>query len=76
MRLTLITAGSLLALALGACSPNFTGYSATGGRPMGAASTSPGASSQMPQSPNSLPQGDAVNAPIETNVGKIGTTRY
>ena len=76
MRFTLVMAGSALALALGACSPNFVGTSATGARPMGVASTAPGASSQMPQSPNSLPVGDAVSAPIDTNIGKIGTSRF
>lgn len=76
MRLAFIATGSLLLFSVAACSPGYTGTSATGASPMGAGSTSPAASSQMPQAPNSLPQGAAVNAPVTSNVGKVGTTAY
>lgn len=32
-------------------------------------------SSQMPQSPNSLPQGSAVNAPLTGRAGDVSTVR-
>lgn len=76
MRLAFVATGSLLLLSVAACSPGFTGTTATGGSPMGAASTAPRAASQMPQSPNSLPAGAAVSAPLAGNVGKVGTTAY
>ncbi len=76
MRLAFIATGSVLLLSVAACSPGYTGTSATGASPMGAASTAPSASSQMPQAPNSLPQGAAVSAPVTTNTGKVGTTAY
>ncbi len=76
MRLAFIATGSLLLLGVTACSPGYTGTSATGQSPMSAGSTSPGASTQMPQAPNSLPQGAAVNAPVTSNIGKVGTTAY
>ena len=76
MRLALVATGSLLLLSVAACSPGFTGKTATGASPMGAASTAPSASSQMPQPTNSLPAGAAVSAPVSTNVGKVGTTAY
>lgn len=34
-----------------------------------------GPSSQMPQAPNSLPRGSAVNAPLDPVQGNLGTTR-
>ena len=34
-----------------------------------------GPSSQMPQAPNSLPRGSAVNAPLDPAQGNLGTTR-
>lgn len=76
MRTAFIATGSLLVLSVAACSSNFTGKSATGESPMGAGSTAPHSASQMPQSPNSLPQGAAVSAPVSGNVGKVGTTAY
>ena len=83
MRFALVATGSLLLLSVAACSNTpgsssgtFTGISATGGKPMGAASTAPTASAQMPQTPNSLPQGASVSAPVTSNVGKVGTTAY
>lgn len=36
---------------------------------------SPGAASQMPQAPNSLPLGSAVASPLDPAEGNIGTTR-
>ena len=76
MRIAFIATGSLLLLGVAACSPGYQGTTATGGTPMGAGTTSPRSSSQMPQSPNSLPQGAAVNAPLTTNTGRVGTTAY
>lgn len=76
MRLSLITTASLLALAVGGCTSGFTGYSATGAKPMGVASTAPGAASKEPESANSLPQGDAISGPVTTNVGNVGVTHY
>ena len=43
---------------------------------MGVSSTSPGAASKEPESANSLPPGDSVAAPVTSNVGTVGTTRY
>lgn len=58
----------LLAASLAAC--------AQGRTPPGTPDVSTGGGSQsMPQPPNSLPPGDAVAAPIEGNVGNVGTTR-
>lgn len=78
MRLALVASGSLLLLSVAACSnPNgIVGTSATGGTAMGAASTAPRSAAQMPQNPNSLPQGAAVSAPVSTNIGRVGTTAY
>ena len=76
MRLAFVAAGSVMLLSVAACSPGFSGISATGGTPAGAASTAPGQASAMPQSTNSLPAGAAVSAPIQTNTGKVGTTSY
>lgn len=36
---------------------------------------SPGAASQMPQPPNSLPLGSAVASPLDPPQGEVGTTR-
>ena len=74
MRFAFVATGSLLLLSLAAC--GFQGTSATGQTPVGAASTSPGQASAMPQSTNSMPVGDAVSAPVQSNIGKVGTTRY
>lgn len=71
MRLASIVASSFLLLSVAACSTT-----ATGEKAMGAGSTAPTAASQMPQSPNSLPQGASVNAPVTSNIGKVGTTAY
>ena len=76
MRIVFTAAGSLLLLSVAACSPGYSGSTATGATPMGAASTAPGAASQMPQSPNSMPKGDSVNAPVTSNIGKVGVTHY
>lgn len=44
--------------------------------PMSSSSpASPGAASQEPEPPNSLPRGSAVNAPLTTQPGDVGTTR-
>ncbi len=75
MRLALVASGSLLLLSLAACS-DYSGSTATGATPAGAASTSRGSSAQMPQSSNSLPAGAAVSAPITDSSGRVGTTRY
>lgn len=41
-----------------------------------AVSTDPiGDASQMPQPPNSLPRGAAVDAPLDPAAGNVGTTR-
>ena len=76
MRLAIAGIGTGVALLLAGCSPGFTGTSATGAKPMGAASTASGAASKEPGSPNSLPQGDVISGPLTTNVGRIGTTSY
>lgn len=76
MRLKISTTVSLLALSLAACSPGFTGTTASGGKPMGVASTAPGASSKEPESANSLPPGDAISGPVTSRIGNVGTTRY
>ena len=73
MRLIILAVAGLLAL--GACSSNFAGITASGGRPHGAVSTAPGSGPQMPQSPNSLPAGAAVNAPIQAGVGEVSFGR-
>lgn len=76
MRFALITTGSLVVLALAGCSSGFTGTTATGAKPMGAASTAPGAASKEPASANSLPAGDSVSGPVTNRIGNVGTTRY
>ena len=73
MRLAFVATGSLLLLSVAGC--GFQGTSATGGTPAGAASTSPGQASAMPQSTNSLPVGSAVSAPVQPTTGKV-TTSY
>ena len=74
MRLAFVATGSLLLLSVAGC--GFQGTTATGQTPAGAVSTSPGQASAIPQSANSLPVGDAVSAPVQTNTGRVGTTRY
>ena len=76
MRIPVIAAGSLLLLSVAACSPGYSGTTATGSSAMGTGSTAPRAASQMPQSPNSLPAGATVNAPVSGGTGRVGTTAY
>jgi len=82
MRLGFIATGSLLLLGVAACAPagytgnNVTGTTATGANAASAASTAPNAASQMPQNTNALPQGAAVNAPVQSRMGQVGKTAY
>ena len=76
MRVAITSIGLCFAFAVAGCSSNFSGYSATGAKPMGAASTASGAASKEPESPNSLPQGDSISGPLTTNIGRVGTSRY
>jgi len=59
----MLLAASLAACAQGRTPPGTPDISTSGG------------TESMPQPANSLPPGDAVAAPIESNVGNIGTTR-
>lgn len=71
---TIITTVFASAMLVGCA--GFSGSTATGAKPMGVSSTATGAASKEPESANSLPAGDSVNAPITTNTGRVGTTRY
>lgn len=75
MNVKTIVIASLASAMLAGCA-GFSGTTATGARPMGVSSTSPGAASKEPESANSLPPGDSVAAPVTSNVGTVGTTRY
>jgi len=71
MMLRLVAVLSLTVLTLAACSQESKAppvSTDTGG-------LSGGSSSQMPQPPNSLPLGSAVNAPLDPGAGNVGTTR-
>jgi len=73
----LVFAMTALALSLSACAPG-PNPPMGGGTPRAGASnmSNAGASSQgMPQSANSLPPGDRVNAPLAPSTGAIGSTR-
>lgn len=74
MRLAFVASASLLLLSLAACE-GYSGSTATGMTPAGAASTGSG-SAAMPQSPNSLPAGAAVAAPVTRGTGNVGKTSY
>lgn len=43
--------------------------------PVSTSRNSPGAANQEPEAANSLPRGAAVNAPLTSQIGNIGTTR-
>lgn len=75
MNVKTIVIASIASAMLAGCA-GFSGTTATGARPMGVSSTSPGAASKEPESANSLPPGDSVAAPLTTNVGAVGTARY
>lgn len=75
MNVKTIVITSLASAMLAGCA-GFSGTTATGARPMGVTSTSPGAASKEPESANSLPPGDSVAAPVTSNVGTVGTARY
>ncbi len=70
-------AAAALAVSLSACAPG-PNPPMGGGTPRAGTPdiTNAGASSQgMPQSSNSLPPGDRVNAPLSSPVGVVGSTR-
>lgn len=75
MNVKTIVITSIASAMLAGCA-GFSGTTATGARPMGVSSTSPGAASKEPESANSLPPGDSVAAPVTTNIGNVGTARY
>ncbi|MDP9096036.1 MAG: hypothetical protein M3N26_05695 [Pseudomonadota bacterium] len=75
MKFASVTLALVASILVAGCQ-GYSGSTATGARPMGAASTAPSASSHDPQSANSLPPGDSVNAPITSDLGRVGTTRY
>jgi len=75
MNVKTIVIASVASAMLAGCA-GFSGTTATGARPMGVSSTSPGAASKEPEPANSLPPGDSVAAPVTTNVGTVGTARY
>lgn len=74
MKFMTFAASAALIVACAACSPNARPLPGTPGPNAPISSSAPGASSQMPQSANSLPAGDRVNAPIQSPVGNVGTT--
>jgi len=43
--------------------------------PVSTSRNSPGAASQEPEAANSLPRGAAIDAPLTSQVGNMGTTR-
>ncbi|GEM_PF-2781880 len=75
MNVKTIVITSIASAMLAGCA-GFSGTTATGARPVGVTSTSPGAASKEPESANSLPPGDSVAAPVTSNVGTVGTARY
>ncbi|MGI4798681.1 MAG: hypothetical protein ACRYG8_32500 [Janthinobacterium lividum] len=75
MNVKTIVIASFASAMLAGCA-GFSGSTATGARPMGVSSTSPGAASKEPESANSLPPGDSVAGPVTSNVGTVGTARY
>jgi hypothetical protein len=73
----LVFAALALTASLSACAPG-PNPPMGGGTPRAGArdiSNAGGSSQGMPQSPNSLPPGDRVNAPLTPATGAIGTTR-
>lgn len=71
MKSAVLLALPVLALgSLGACAPS---NPSTGQPPVSTNVT--GSSGTMPQPPNSLPDGAAVNAPLTRPTGVVGTTR-
>ncbi len=75
MRLAYVATASVMLLSLAACNRDISGTTATGANAVGATSSAPRASAQMPQSANSLPPGAAVSAPVATTTGVVGRTR-
>ena len=69
MRLSFVTASAAALLGLAAC----TAAPQTSSTQMAPAAA--GSSSAMPQTRNSLPAGDVVNAPRAAPTGQVGTTR-
>ena len=67
--LSAVAAASVLALGLAACTASPT-TSATQMAP-----AAPGGSAASPQTSNSLPRGDVVNAPRAPASGSVSTTR-
>ena len=73
-----LAAAAIFTLSLVSCAPGPN-------PPMGGGTPRPGtpdisnagaASQGMPQSPNSLPPGDRVNAPLTSPAGTVATTRF
>ena len=62
-----VVTASALALCVSACGPMYGGPDVT---------TAPNAANTIPQSPNSLPRGDQINAPFTPSTGTVFRSGY